>query len=332
MSAALLQKKDSAATRPQFAASAADAAVVRGLVNHCILQRDMDVAAISVCRRDVIVHKRMPEGVVVGANGTGGARGEIKEFSNQSRYRLLFTVKNCQTDFRSMLTLTYPAAFPVDGKRVKRDLEAMRGRLLRQFPEITGVWFLEFQKRGAPHYHLLLSVDLSKGQVIQRQRTRKPRDSKKKSMFYRTCPLLERWAARAWYEIVDSGDEKHLHAGVSWEILEKEDAAIRYAATHAGKPHQKKVPENYRNVGRFWGKIGEIRIEISGRLEVSAEEIFSRVGHEAMSSRGRVKKYLFDFSMVFSVDVAFERDCELALKLEQVELIPVDDGPAKRVA
>jgi hypothetical protein len=55
-----------------------------------------------------------------------------------------------------MVTLTYPAEFPIDGKLVKRQFEALCKRWLRQWGERPrGMWVIEFQDRGAPHFHMI---------------------------------------------------------------------------------------------------------------------------------------------------------------------------------
>jgi len=226
---------------------------------------------------------------------TGRPEGsEIREFSYRSRNRLLFWVKNCDVDFKSMLTITYPADFPRDGRQVKRDLATILKNLKHHYRGLRGIWFLEFQKRGAPHFHLLLSWDLSrKGELIEKRRTRRHKSHGSES--YRTHQPSEDQASRAWFRTVGSGDEKHLRAGVCWEHLEQTEAAARYAAKHSAKPHQKEVPEEYESVGRFWGKFGGVFLVGGEELElVTTEELARIIGPEIISSRGRVKKYLYD--------------------------------------
>ena len=65
--------------------------------------------------------------------------------------------------------------------------------------------------------------------------------------------------AAAWYRIVDSGDERHLQAGTSCERIRKPDGAARYAVKYAYKMRQKKVPLEYRNVGRFWSHSRDVK-------------------------------------------------------------------------
>lgn len=263
------------------------AAAVAGLVFHCISHRDLPARGVRRYRRDAVVEKKMADDL-----GWGGKRGEVKEFSFQARMRLLHLARNCQCDFASMATLTYPATFPGDGGVVKRHLDAFKKWLARRVPGILGIWFLEFQRRGAPHFHILLDLDLaSQGDLVCKRRTRLAGHRQES---YETCQAVEDDFSRAWYRIVASGDERHLRAGVCVERLESSDAAMRYAACHAAKPRQKEVPLNFLNVGRFWGRLGAVRLVGGEDLdECDTTDIIQEFGPDAVSTRGRVKRYLW---------------------------------------
>ncbi|GAT32998.1 hypothetical protein TSACC_21403 [Terrimicrobium sacchariphilum] len=68
------------------------------------------------------------------------------------------------------------------------------------------------------------------------------------------------------------------------------------------KRKQKEVPKEYLGVGRFWGKIGKLKLYMEGVATVDAAEVFRAYGCDALSSRGRVKKYLYDAAGKFSFD------------------------------
>jgi hypothetical protein len=82
----------------------------------------------------------------------GGVRGEISEFSKAPARRLLLAARNFD-GLRVMITLTYPSEFPADGRIVKDHWKRMRQWLTRNGVS-SGLWFLEFQERGAPHFHI----------------------------------------------------------------------------------------------------------------------------------------------------------------------------------
>ncbi|MDX9988871.1 hypothetical protein [Thiothrix unzii] len=187
--------------------------------------------------QDVVVKHTTINGAIQNHAG-GGKRGKITKLSRASVKRMKLTARNVPDgSFEAFLTLTYPQDFPTDGLKVKRDLSAMRKWLKRR--RIGGFWFLEFQKRGAPHYHLFLS-NYPLGGV--------------------------KAVSKAWFKIVGSDDPKHLdwHLGKlsgrpCLEKMRKPHAASFYATKYAAKQEQKDVPEGYSNVGRFWGTFGSMR-------------------------------------------------------------------------
>lgn len=266
------------------------------LAEHAINNGDCPVIRAEIYRRDVVLRKDFKGKPPKGGKPAGAI---ITEFSDESLRAGLFVVKNCDCDFWSIITLTYPSVFPCDGRKVKAHLRAFREDYLKKYQR-RGFWWLEFQRRGAPHFHILSEVDLQEcgDLVLKRRRGKLNRGADS----YLTHPPDEEWLAERWYRIVRSGDEKHRLAGVSWEAVEKSEGALRYMATHGAKRSQKKVPAEYLNVGRFWGRIGKIRVDRDGIATVNSEEVFQVYGQDALSSRGRVKKYLYDAAGKFSYD------------------------------
>jgi len=91
---------------------------------------------------------------------SNGRRGKITRFSAQSRGRMIELVASINRPACRhkplMVTLTYPAVFPDEGRAVKRHLDMFLKRLKREFPQSAAIWKLEYQRRGAPHFHILL--------------------------------------------------------------------------------------------------------------------------------------------------------------------------------
>lgn len=87
----------------------------------------------------------------------GGARSRITVFSRSSRMRLLQKMATLKTGKLTgvFLTLTYGQEFP-HPRTAKRHLDTFIKRLRRQHENVSGFWRLEFQRRGAPHFHLIL--------------------------------------------------------------------------------------------------------------------------------------------------------------------------------
>lgn len=85
-------------------------------------------------------------------------RGTIRDFSPQSRGRLFDLFNQLEIGKRAtFITLTYPTIY-VDAKTAKSHLRAFIKRINRKYSyyEVTGVWRMEFQERGAIHFHLVL--------------------------------------------------------------------------------------------------------------------------------------------------------------------------------
>jgi hypothetical protein len=178
-------------------------------------------------------------------------RKEIYQLSDKSVRNLKFNLRNVMHLMDSISTVTYPDDFPWFGNVIKKHIDILGKRLARK--GIMYVWVMEFQERGAGHFHI-----------------------------FTTKPVDRQWIAKAWYEIVDSGDKKHLQAGTSVQYIVEEDdprlpsdrarykaqrakgnrnakrnyisrsEAISYMVSYYKKESQKEVPFGFFKPGRFW--------------------------------------------------------------------------------
>lgn len=190
----------------------------------------------------------------------GGKRSEIEGFSRESRKRMIEDLHKVKFAEVLFVTLTYPAEFPHDWRVYKRNLKAFRMRVEREFGKVQCFWRLEYQKRGAPHYHLL----------------------------YLDPPYMgKEWVSLAWYEVVGSGDVRHLKAGTNVvPIREEQGKALVafYVGKYASKPDEGIDEVDHGKTGRHWGKWNvktedpiEFTLE-SGQAEYVALELFSSRG------------------------------------------------------
>jgi hypothetical protein len=92
---------------------------------------------------------------------TGGSRRRVVAYSGKSRKRLLELFARLRDPgsrgyrYRvSFLTLTTLKVHTP--KEFKKKLFVLLKRFRRKYPRLAAVWRLEFQKRGAPHVHLVL--------------------------------------------------------------------------------------------------------------------------------------------------------------------------------
>jgi len=184
----------------------------------------------------------------------GGKRGKITKFSKASRRRLLYTIARIKRDAKlpMFVTLTYPDKYPSPGES-KRHLKMFLQRLMRQFPNAGVIWKLEPQKRGAPHYHMLIwGVPISE---------------------------LFGWVDVNWYDIAGEGDIKHLlwHMGKCGNgnkpCVQKVDSwrgVWSYAAKYLGKTFDVAGwGEIY--TGRFWGTVGRENIPFGDTVKMEIE-------------------------------------------------------------
>lgn len=157
-------------------------------------------------------------------------RGAITQFSNKSRNNLVKKARNME-GLQGFNTLTYHLNWEeLTGTDCKQHWANLRKRIMRKYPDIYGLWFFEFQKRGAPHFHFITST-----------------------------PIDNKWLRESWNDIVDPDNEIHRRRGACAQELYKKDAAGAYAAKYTAKDEQKIVPEKFQDVGRFWGTFGLLK-------------------------------------------------------------------------
>lgn len=198
----------------------------------------------------------------------GGLRKHIRDFSADSRRRLqrrLAMINEMETKLPDFLTLTYPAEYSGDWREWKRHLHNFIKALVRRWPELWGVWRLEFQKRGAPHFHFLLfdgpnlvALEVLDGNRNNKRRTiADPLSDHNKEIF--------KWISETWYRIVGSGDPRHLAAGTRIEPIQSWNGVRHYTAKYLAKLPEEGgfVPAEYDGTGRFWGVIGKARWKVS---------------------------------------------------------------------
>jgi hypothetical protein len=86
----------------------------------------------------------------------GGPRGAVRSFSRASRKRLIELFATLKGGEKAvMITLTYGQHWPSPSAS-KDHLRTFLQRIRRRWPHVSAIWRLEFQRRGAPHYHIIL--------------------------------------------------------------------------------------------------------------------------------------------------------------------------------
>jgi len=197
-------------------------------------------------------------------------RGKVRGFSRQSRRRMMTMVARIKNEMLPLfITLTYPSIFP-STKQSKRDLKVFIQRMKRRWPGHGAIWKLEYQKRGAPHYHMLAWG----------------------------IPLAEalEHISKMWYEVCGKIDNKHLLAGTRVEQIRHHRGVMAYAAKYIGKIQEEEIEEG---CGRIWGYYGsipfaeEVRILINRNMAIKLLRCLNR--YVGISNR-RMRTYFVGHS------------------------------------
>jgi hypothetical protein len=222
----------------------------------------------------------------------------ITQWSRKSRARLLKAIADIDhdtwksTDPWALVTLTLPdhwQAVAPDGQAFKTMVEDFRRRWARTIGKWQCVWKLEFQRRGAPHMHLLMktpeTVTVSRyGQDV--------------------TMTFKAWLSAEWADVVDHPDAatriRHEAAGTNVDHRANDTDPKRVAIyfvkhsskTQDDKEYQHIVPKEWREPGkgpgRFWGISGLGRHVAT--VELSASRFYElrrmmRRWHKANRSR-----------------------------------------------
>lgn len=209
-----------------FEKKAAAAAASNGLVYQAISHR----ASVQVYASRLKVSFRRA------AISTVSTRGRIVGWSRKSRKRMMDLLAAWRTN-KSMwfVTLTYHD-YPAEPRAWKRDMDAFLKRLRRKYPNVGGMWKLEFQRRGAPHFHLLLAIDTDYFDLM-------------------------RFVTDAWADIA----HKHSQYRGAYATNVRTIISRRHAMHYAAKYMSKSLPERVDGegevtevrCGRFWARFGD---------------------------------------------------------------------------
>lgn len=231
-------------------------------------------------------------------------------WSRRSRARMTHTL--AQLDWSpmyvegrpaAMLTLTYPGEWlevVPTGKQAKRHLQALWRRWERKWgAPFVGPWKLEFQDRGAPHFHLLaVPPDVEPA-------------------------VFAGWLSSAWAQVVGAAwcgipcwelpgpacceRGRHMRAGSGVDYLygsrcfDPKRAAVyfsKHGGAAGGKEYQHTVPEAWQEPGagpgRFWGYRGLEKVTASAPLDVVAYTVARRTLRRWSQSRQMTRRRVVD--------------------------------------
>jgi hypothetical protein len=173
----------------------------------------------------------------------GGIKREIRGMSSQSSLNLarLLSILDWSKHGQCVhVTLTYAKVFPL----TKEELAEVKAAMVRDIGRHVecGIWRLEFQKRGAPHWHLLLWIG------------------------NRDAAEFE-WWLRGWWAKFSGNASEHGSMVTSGD----QTRARWYIAMHAAKREQS-IPFP---VGRWWGYVQRDKLLSASDID-SPQEITER--------------------------------------------------------
>jgi hypothetical protein len=217
---------------------------------------------------------------------------EITEWSRKSRARMFRAFSELDYEpllarkgIPAMITLTLPGCWlevAPDGKTFKKLVKRFRKRWERAWGlPVLGLWKLEFQRRGAPHFHLFT--------IVPDGRTA-------------AGAQFREWLSATWAAVVAHPDpeeyRRHRLAGTGVDyaagLRSRDPRRIAiYFSKHGlfgAKEYQNEVPEAWQGPGmgpgRFWGIWGLQRCALAVEVDPHAATLAARVMRRWAHSQG----------------------------------------------
>lgn len=145
-------------------------------------------------------------------------RGQIKSFSKRARFRLFFLLSKLRdiTEVKPLfISLTYHYSHTKDTQKHRKDIHLWLTELRRYDPGAAYIWRLEYQERGAPHFHLIVYPG------TQYRKTKGAEYTAKLSLF--------------WHRIADPNSKAHESYGFHQRIINDYRMACAYVSKYIAK-------------------------------------------------------------------------------------------------
>lgn len=214
-------------------------------------------------------------------------RKKITLVSKRSLAKLALLVRGCGITFQSLMTLSYGANYPFSGRIAKRHLNHFLVASKRAFGHYEHIWVLEFQERGAVHFHI--ATTLPEPNVVQKEIFARIWQEISTPYSWMYCQLDN--DGKRFFEgqtlLTDQAVFTHHCSEKAWEKVRKGDSLSHYFAKYTMKIRQKKVPSYYSDVGRFWAASQGVKLPDGENFHGSEENV-----RLALTLQGRdVKKW-----------------------------------------
>lgn len=256
------------------------------------------VAAVDQLRRDLLAGRETaPDGVSRIRSWSSRSRSRMVEVLGTLDYSPFFATGEAP----AMVTLTYPGdwlAVASDAAESRRHLLLFRKRFERAWGRrLLAVWKREFQRRGAPHFHLLMvpPTGTVNGQSFPQWLSSTWASIVGASTECRCDAPAEHDGRLCW----DSERARHLLAGTGVDYragLEASNPALVgvYFSKHgsfSGKDYQNVAPDEWTgSVGRFWGVWGLAPVRASVEVAPAEGLAIARTLRRHSRSQGRTAR------------------------------------------
>lgn len=189
-----------------------------------------------------------------------------------------------------MITLTYGRLYPRSGAECKTDLNRwltwLRGYAKRErWADLAYLWVMEFQKRGAPHFHVLLTVT--------------PEERLRRKFAYQwASAALKRYKhdlGEGYNDVWTKVYHVHSHEE-QWQKEKVKDGLMHYLGSYLSKSYQKCVPKDFRDTGRWWGhsrSVGKIEAAESYDIDEGAARAYLEAISNPVSGWDVLPKFIW---------------------------------------
>jgi len=187
-------------------------------------------------------------------------RGIINHFSKRSRFRLFTLLSMIDQNLDNpplFVSLTYHYGHENDKTPTKSQLHNFLVQLRNFDPLVQFIWRFEFQKRGAPHYHLIIFPG-------PQQNKRYVKDYINRISFI-------------WHEIADPGSRKHKEYGCKVVEIRSYREACSYLSKYIAKAANEFIEQAE---GKYWGNSRNLPIKchkIIGAFDDEAKILIEKI-------------------------------------------------------
>jgi len=187
-------------------------------------------------------------------------RSNITHFSKRARFRLFELLSKIENNLEFppiFVSLTYHHGHQNDSRSTKSHFHNFLVQLRNYDPGVQFIWRIENQKRGAPHYHLIIFPA--------------------KNMRYHNKDSYTPTIQRIWHNLADPKSRKHKDYGCKVNTINSYREACIYLSKYIAK-----VPENEDDIieGKHWGNSRNLpikHIKTIGCWDEEAKEIILRI-------------------------------------------------------